>query len=159
MLGWEGRRVDRFRFDGATWRWSLVLRLHRSQPTTEEKDWGQYLRRVDEPHRPAGGLRSHTCAPLGGFLHKPDVQKSISTLSSVPSQLFGLPSFSHPQEGEGEAEALGGGVHVCMNRQQTFSKRKWDVLRACEQFTDGWRRSLHVPWQGSVRKSFYRNSI
>lgn len=155
MLGWEGGRVDRFRFDGATWRWSLVLRLHRSQPTTEEKDWGQYLRRVDEPHCPAGELRSPTCAPLGGFLHKsqPWAAFPVSCLVFLPSAIHGV------QLRRGEAEALGGGFHVCMNRQQTFSQRKWDVLRACEQFTDGWRRSLHVPWQGSVRKSFYRNSI
>lgn len=48
------------------------------------------------------------CAPLGGFRHQPDLQKSISTLSSVPSQLFGLPPFSHPQRAaqQGEAEAL-----------------------------------------------------
>lgn len=39
-----------------------------------------------------------------------------------------------------------------MNRQQTFSKRELDVLRLCEQFTDGWPCSLRVPWQSNLEK-------
>lgn len=75
-----------------------------------------------------------------------------------------MPSFSHaehlPQELEVKAMAelnVGGFFclfffHACRrtNRRQTFSKRKLDVLRLCEQFTDGWPCSPHVPWQANL---------
>lgn len=128
--------------------------------------WNIYrtaLKNTNKSHCHVIALRSRICACLVRFLRKTDLRTLsaagasaarpgtlVKCLRSVTRSIY-LRSWRWRRWWSWMLGFLGV-FYACRrtNRRQTFSKRKLDVLRLREQFTDGWPCSLHVPWQANL---------